>query len=150
MHDEHHSAQHSESAHGNENNGFEHSDLRPTLVFVSGIVLAVVVTTAFFIGVWVTTSLRARTPIVAEYEPAAIAQQESEGWQSPVRLQDNPGAFLRQHEQREMEALNSFGVVSDDPAIYRIPIDEAIDLVVNRGLPEFNALGDAEASGQTQ
>jgi len=51
------------------------------------------------------------------------------------RLQTNPREDLRQLRQREDAVLTSYGWVDKNAGIARIPIDEAIRLTVQKGLP---------------
>jgi hypothetical protein len=51
------------------------------------------------------------------------------------RLQTNPRQDLRDLRTREDELLNSYNWVDKDAGIVRIPISEAMRLVVERGFP---------------
>ena len=51
------------------------------------------------------------------------------------RLQTNPREELRDLHAQEDAILNSYGVVDKDAGVMRIPIDEAMKLIVRRGLP---------------
>jgi hypothetical protein len=51
------------------------------------------------------------------------------------RLEQNPEVALRELRRREEEELGSFGWVDRDHGVVRIPIDRAIRLVTDRGLP---------------
>jgi hypothetical protein len=65
--------------------------------------------------------------------PLAAAEQQ----QLPPepRLQANPREDLREFRQREDAILNSYGWVDKGAGIARIPIDEAIRITVQKGLP---------------
>ena len=51
------------------------------------------------------------------------------------RLQTNPRDDMRELRARDEEILTSYGWVDKNAGIVRIPIDEAMKLVVQRGLP---------------
>jgi hypothetical protein len=62
------------------------------------------------------------------------------------RLQANPQADMRTMREREETVLNQYGWVDPNRGVVRIPIDRALDLVAERGLPQFKAT-DAGAGG---
>jgi hypothetical protein len=51
------------------------------------------------------------------------------------RLQTNPRQDLADLRAKEDETLNSYGWVDRNAGVVRIPIDEAITLTLQRGLP---------------
>jgi hypothetical protein len=51
------------------------------------------------------------------------------------RLQTVPAADLQQLRSRENEALNGYAWVDQKAGLVRIPIDRAIDLIAQQGLP---------------
>jgi hypothetical protein len=51
------------------------------------------------------------------------------------RLQTNPREELRDMRAQEDAILGSYAVVDKDAGVVRIPIDEAMKLIVQRGLP---------------
>lgn len=51
------------------------------------------------------------------------------------QLQPDPVADLNKFRARENQILGSYGVVDKDRGIVRIPIDRAMQLLVERGLP---------------
>ena len=55
------------------------------------------------------------------------------------RLQANPQADMRTMREREETVLNHYGWVDPNRGVVRIPIDRALDLVAERGLPQFKA-----------
>ena len=52
------------------------------------------------------------------------------------RLQTNPREDLRELRDAEQDTLTTYGWVDRNAGIVRIPIDEAITLTLQRGLPE--------------
>ncbi len=51
------------------------------------------------------------------------------------QLQPDPPADLNKFRARENQILGSYGFVDKDKGIVRIPIDRAMDLLLQRGLP---------------
>lgn len=51
------------------------------------------------------------------------------------RLQEKPAQDLTEFHARESETLNSYGWVEPNAGVVHIPIDRAMDLVLQRGLP---------------
>jgi hypothetical protein len=50
-------------------------------------------------------------------------------------LQIHPAHYLEQLRQGEDEKLNSYGWVDQKAGTVRIPIDRAMDLLIEKGLP---------------
>lgn len=70
-------------------------------------------------------------------EPSPMAR-EREAPPAP-RLQVAPSTDLDRLRTNEDSALNSYGWVDREAGIVHIPIDKAIDLVAERGLPARSA-----------
>ncbi len=51
------------------------------------------------------------------------------------RLQQTPGAALVRMHENEKVALESYGWVDKNSGVVHIPIDRAMDLVLEKGLP---------------
>ncbi|HMD34624.1 MAG TPA: hypothetical protein VKH42_06645 [Vicinamibacterales bacterium] len=107
-------------------------DIRPVLGFLAGLTVASV-----FIGflVWILfaylTARESRT-VTADYPLAA--QQDNRLPPEP-RLQTQPREDLRELRAREDEMLTTYGWVDKNQGVVRIPIDQAMRMVVERGLP---------------
>ena len=63
------------------------------------------------------------------------------------RLQTNPTVDLQQLLETENAKLNSYGWIDKSAGVIRIPIDRAMDLLAQRGLPARD--GDHETGGKT-
>jgi hypothetical protein len=63
------------------------------------------------------------------------------------RLQTNPTADLQQLLNADNAKLNSYGWIDKSAGVIRIPIDRAMDLLAQRGLPARD--GDHERGGKT-
>jgi hypothetical protein len=70
------------------------------------------------------------------------------------RLQVEPRLELDHYRQEQQQMLNSYGWVDRPNGIVRIPIDRAMNLLLERGLPTraqgAPAAPDAEAAGSTK
>ena len=59
----------------------------------------------------------------------------------PPRLQSNPAADLQELRAAEDATLSSYGWVNRDAGVIRIPIERAMDLTSQRGLPSRQQTG---------
>jgi hypothetical protein len=106
-------------------------DIRPILMFAAALMVTVVVVGALM---WVLfrylSGREARVP--PEYPLAA-----SQGTRLPPepRLQTNPRGDLADLRGGEEQTLKSYGWVDKNAGVVRIPIDEAMKIVVQKGLP---------------
>lgn len=69
--------------------------------------------------------------------PATTSSQAEKQAEESARpeLQQNPEAELESQKRRMRQRLNSSGWVDQQAGIVHIPIDRAMDLLVERGLP---------------
>jgi hypothetical protein len=70
--------------------------------------------------------------------------RESRVTPPPPRLQENPGVDLREFRRREDEILRTYGWVDRNHGVLRIPIDRAMKLIAERGLPSRSAQRTAD------
>ncbi len=128
--------------------GYEPKDVRfrPFIFFVAGfIATAILINIALFGGMkW----LSASHDDFGNIRPPQA--QESEKFPTP-RLQVNPRNDLVDYQDRENGALNSYGWIDRSKGVVRIPIEQAISLVVQRGFPvRPSELGATEVEVQRQ
>ncbi len=81
--------------------------------------------------------------------PAAPPREVSSQAGLPLepRLQDTPVQDLKQMRADEDQILGSYGWVDKQKGIVRLPIDRAIDLLAQRGLPSREEAAPASAAG---
>ena len=79
--------------------------------------------------------------------PPASPFAESQAQPPGPRLQVHPAQDLKQLRQGEDEKLNSYGWVDQKAGIARIPVDRAMDLLIQKGLP-MRAGSPPKSSGQ--
>ncbi len=96
-------------------------------LLVAGIVIHLAVSLLFlyFTG-------RATSPTGLEYP---LAKGQENRLPPEPRLQTNPRQDLRDLRATEDQVLTTYGWVDKNAGTVRIPIDEAIRLVIERGLP---------------
>ena len=112
----------------------EESDVnvRGVLGFAAGLLVTAVLIQFMVWLLFVYFSGREAARVVPEYPLAAGEQTRVP---PEPRLQTNPREDLRALRAREDAVLNSYGWVDKTAGVVRIPIDEAIKLTVQRGLP---------------
>jgi hypothetical protein len=67
----------------------------------------------------------------------------------PPRIQPNPGADMQGYFQSQQNLLNTYGWIDRQSRIVRLPIDRAMELLLERGLPA-RATGAAEKEPPAQ
>jgi hypothetical protein len=112
----------------------ETSDINIRGVFAFGVGLIIA---AFFIhfGVWLLFLFlngREAQKTAPEY-PLAVGQENR--LPPEPRLQTNPREDLRRLREDENAILNNYGWVDKNAGVVRIPIEKAMKLTVERGLP---------------
>jgi hypothetical protein len=121
------------AAGGNPEIRFEKEDIRatPVLKFLVGIAITSVVVCflllAFYRGM--------RSFIAARQPPEPHMRFEADREPPLPRLQDVPAQDLATFRAEEDETLTSYGWVDQRAGVVRIPIDEAMKLIVEQGLP---------------
>jgi hypothetical protein len=118
----------------NPNVHHESSDInvRGVLVFCGALIAAGIVIHAAVWLLFVVFNARAAKQPAPDF-PLAI-QQENRLPPEP-RLQTNPRQDLRDLRAQEDTVLQSYGWVDKSAGIVRVPIDRAMELTVQRGLP---------------
>jgi hypothetical protein len=71
--------------------------------------------------------------------PPPAARREADRQPPEPRLQENPILDVQQLREQERALLNGTAWVNEKAGIVRIPIEQAMDLLVERGLPPVPA-----------
>ncbi|HVM92917.1 MAG TPA: hypothetical protein VMT67_08915 [Terriglobales bacterium] len=130
---------HDAGAHGS----FEHQDLSPKGIFYFLIGLSLLIVVIYFIvyGIYgyldkVNKENQATmSPMVApQADTRAVGPSNIKAFPEP-RLEENERTELRKFIEDEDTKLATYNWVDKDKGIVQIPIDRAMDLVVQRGLP---------------
>jgi len=135
------------SGNGHENHDvrFEREDVNEGSTFWFGVwILVVMVVTAFLVKPFYNFLARSET---ATQRPAAYVPPVDERAKEPPapRLQVTPVLELDELRAREDQVLEGYGWVDKDRGIARIPVEEAMRLVAERGLPQFPAVAPGPA-----
>ena len=116
----------------------EESDVnvRAILGYGAGLMAVAVVVHVFLwwlLGVYQTQDYRSQT----QAYPLAAGQHE----QLPPspRLQNNPQQDMRELRARQEAVLKGYGWINREGGVARIPIEEAMRIIVERGLPTREA-----------
>lgn len=129
--------------HSNDDTGknkYEMTDANAKGIVVVGIVLTVIAVLSGIFGLIVTRWSTTR-PAMTEYERSPLAP-DHDAWPAVTRLQSDPGEELAEHFAEQDAVARSYGTVSEEPEVYRIPVDVAMDIIAHNGtFPEFKALG---------
>ena len=107
-------------------------DLHGLLRFVGGLLAAAVVIPALVGLLFVYFARREARPVSPEFPLAATEQNRLP---PEPRLQTNPRQDLQDFREQEDTILKSYGWVDRNAGIVRVPIEEAMKLTVQRGLP---------------
>lgn len=120
--------------------GYEPTDVKPKPVAASGLFLVLLMAFGFLGGWFFYEQFQA---IEAASRPAVSPIYERHIPGGPL-LQAKPGQTWQQYERNQREFLGSFGWVDEQRGVARVPVEVAIDRVVERGaLPDFKAAGAA-------
>ena len=84
----------------------------------------------------------------ASTRPVMAEVQEAQQPPAP-RLQIQEPKDLAVFRKEEQEILTTYGIVDREKGIYRIPIEEAMKLTLERGLPTVGDPGAAPAASKT-
>lgn len=101
----------------------------------STLAIAVVCALTMVLVGWMLHLLRGRTAAVDAAAPAAVALAPEPTPPPGPRLQTDPEGELTTMRREQAERLSSYGWVQQGEGTVHIPIDRAMDLLVERGLP---------------
>jgi len=130
---------------------FEHEDLNASgaLYFMAGLVATGIVLTLIVFGMYRLLDSYTRThqpPVspmaTAETDTRSVTHGDVQSFPEP-RLEENERTELRSYSEEEEKKLATYDWVDKSKGIVRIPIDRAMELIVQRGLPVRPAGGSA-------
>jgi hypothetical protein len=130
---------HDVGAHGS----FERQDLSPrgVMYFFAGLIalLAVIYAIAFgmyrFLDAYNHANQATLSPMVApEADTRTVTDKDTQTFPEP-RLEKNERTELREFIEDQDRKLATYNWADKDKGIVQIPIDRAMDLIVQRGLP---------------
>jgi hypothetical protein len=123
--------------------GYERTDAKAGATFRAGLYI---LGTMFLTALLLVPMYRmlARTETAAQPPAAEVVESAvSEPFASFPKLVSSEPRVLAEFRAQEDALLTSYGWVEKDKGIARIPIDEAIRVVAERGLPKFEAAPQA-------
>jgi hypothetical protein len=125
--------------------GYEMRDINVRVVarFALGLVIAGVVIHLATVALFHVFKREHPSP-----EPPSRIAQQPRVVSPPPRLQRNPIADFEQFQAEQQALLSSYGWVDKTGGVIRIPIERAMDLIAERGLPTRGP-GTQNASGST-
>src|SRR5713101_221581 len=110
----------------------EESDVQVGLILMSGIGLVVMTAVVLLVAYWLFGDFAARwTKLQVPPSPLAETRQPL----PEPRLQIVPAQDLQQMRAAEDAVLSSYDWVDEAAGFVRVPIDRAIELLLERGLP---------------
>lgn len=138
---------------------FEHQDLSPSGVYaflvglaIAGILVAFVLWGLYhFMDRYETSRQPAQNPLVqpSTAETRQVPPQTVMKFPEP-RLETNERTEINDFQLKEEDALNSYGWVDQKAGVVRIPIDRAMQLVAQQGLPTTPKVGtEPQAESQS-
>jgi hypothetical protein len=99
------------------------------------LLISTVVIVLTFIGIWGLATLLVNLRDSASAPASPLAASAGRKEPPAPRLQFAPVKDIQDLHNREESTLNSYGWVDKPSGTVRIPIDKAIDLLMQRGLP---------------
>lgn len=115
--------------HGEE--GYEHADANVRSIYHFGAVLAILIVAVMWAMVH-TYNFFAKHESLGP--PASPFENQRELPPQP-RLQPHPSTDLKRYCEIEQQQLSTYGWVDEQNGLVRIPVDRAMDIVLQKGLP---------------
>lgn len=114
--------------------GYEHTDASVWIIakFLLWLAVSAVVV---HIGLGLIYALMIEQAMQVGEQPYPLAAQQEERLPPPPRLQQDPSQDLRVFRGDENTLLTRYGWMNKNAGIVHIPVDEAMRLTVERGLP---------------
>jgi hypothetical protein len=141
------------------NAGFEHQDLQPSgvLYFLLGLAVVLLLCVVGLKGVFVFLDHREKAsqppvnPLVTNVptDTRHVAPGYPQSAFPNPKLEEDERGQLNGIRLQEEETLYSYGWVDEKAGIARIPIDRAMELIVQRGLPVRPRGAVADSAGAT-
>lgn len=124
--------------------GYEKQDVgfRFAILFIAGIIVFTVLTmVALFVIYPILTPEGAR----ARRETAQEVQRRLPP--GPV-LQANPAVDMQRFREQELRKVSTYGWVDERRGIVRVPVDRAMEIVAQRGLPRWQTVPTGQEKRQ--
>jgi len=125
---------------------YEKRDVNPHAILWVGVAIIVSAVIIHF-AVWGLFDLFNRSEARKGKPPASLVNMKRQPPPAP-RLQTDAPADLQELRNREDAALESYGWVDRERGIARIPVERAMELLVERGLPKSQPAGNEASVSQ--
>jgi hypothetical protein len=120
------------SPHAAHPQGYEKTDASPRGLLYFALVMAAILAATSVSLMWLFKYFqKAENPGSVIAAPFAAERPVP----SPPRIQSNPDADMRSYWQSQQNLLNTYGWIDRQNDIVRIPIDRAMEILLERGLP---------------
>ena len=117
-------------------NGYEKSDASPRGLLYFVLIMAAILAATSFSLIWLFKYFQhAQQPGSFVAAPFARPQPPP----PPPRIQPQPGVDMQNYYQSQQNLLNTYGWVDRQDGVVRLPIDRAMQLLLERGLPVRSA-----------
>ena len=120
----------------------ETTDVRAGWIFGIVLFLAVAGIAIHFMMGGMLNSLVRKSPPTDQWRPASRASRVPEPLAAFPRLQVSPPADLEAFRAREQAELHSYGWANKTSGLVRIPIEQAMELLLQKGLPVRRSTND--------
>jgi len=123
--------------------GYEKSDASPRgLLYFAVIMAALLAATALFLIAVFKYSERAENPRPVIAEPFVGTRPLPPA----PRIQATPGMDMQSYYESQQQILTSYGWIDRQNGVVRLPIDRAMELILQRGLPTRPAASSTNAA----
>jgi hypothetical protein len=126
---------------------FERTDAAPGATFRAGLYILGIMVLVALLLVPMYRMLARSEDAKQPPPPEVVKTQASEPVQSFPRLVESEPRVLAEFRRQEDALLGSYGWVEKDKGLARIPIDQAMRIVAERGLPTFEPAPAAQTPG---
>jgi hypothetical protein len=117
--------------------GHEQTTIQPRILFISaGVLVAVIIVCQVVLGLWMTGFEHKEERANALYPNRQAIDVDQ--FPQP-RLQKTPPVDLMGMMQEEQARITSYGWVDKNAGIARIPVDRAMEILAQKGLPKVAA-----------
>lgn len=133
--------------------GYEVADVRSGPLLLSAVILAVVVAA---VCVFLTVFVRSLRTDAKRHDPTLSPLYDRQWRPEGPRLQTDPASDLARMRARENRALHGYRWIDQKSGVVQLPIDRAMDLLLEQGLPKTSAEipgaapGDAKEERKTE
>lgn len=142
-HEQHHATPH--AAHDVPHGAYETTDADVPTLYKWAIAMFVVIFGAMGL-MWALHAALETPPVKMDHEPTAMEMERT--LPPKPRLQVNQQLDLRQLRETEDKQLHSYGWVQKQAGTVHIPIDRAMDIIAERGLPATKTPPPAAAAAK--